>query len=298
MELAMKNKVRSIFSFWVLYSLFITSICSLAYSANASSVLTEIKKVERELDARVGVSIYDVKTKKLWGYNGEARFPLLSTFKTLACAKLLADSDKGNISIYTSVEVNKEALMEYSPILEKYVGKKITLGEACSAAMQMSDNTAANIILTSIGGPQELTKFMLSIGDSVTRLDRIEPSLNEALAADVRDTTSPNAMTKTLNTLLFGTVLSTESKAKLKQWMVENKVSGNLFRSELPSGWYIADRSGAGGSGSRAITAIIWSNERSPLIVSVYLTQTEASFENRNKAIAKIGKEIFKQYLK
>lgn len=139
---------------------------------------------------------------------------------------------------------------------------------------------------------------MLSIGDSVTRLDRIEPSLNEALAADVRDTTSPNAMTKTLNTLLFGTVLSTESKAKLKQWMVENKVSGNLFRSELPGGWYIADRSGAGGNGSRAITAIIWSNERSPLIVSVYLTKTEASFENRNKAIAKIGKEIFKQYLK
>jgi beta-lactamase class A len=293
----MKNKIRSI-SFWVLYSLLTTSICSLAYSANANSVLTEIKTVERELDARVGVSIYDVKAKKLWSYNGEARFPLLSTFKTLACAKLLADSDKGNISIYTSVEVHSEVLMEYSPVLEKYVGKKITLDEACSAAMQMSDNTAANIILTSIGGPQELTKFMLSIGDSVTRLDRIEPSLNEALATDVRDTTSPNAMTKTLNTLLFGTVLSTESKAKLKQWMVENKVSGNLFRTELPSGWYIADRSGAGGNGSRAITAIIWSNERAPLIVSVYLTQTEASFENRNKAIAKIGKEIFKQYLK
>lgn len=120
----MKNKIRSIFSFGVLPTLLLTSICSLAYSANASSVLTEIKKVERELDARVGVSIYDVKTKKLWSYNGEDRFPLLSTFKTLACAKLLVDSDKGNISIYTSVEVHSESLMEYSPVLEKYVGKK------------------------------------------------------------------------------------------------------------------------------------------------------------------------------
>ncbi|HWS40103.1 MAG TPA: class A beta-lactamase [Arenimonas sp.] len=267
-------------------------------NANANSVLTEIKRVERELDARVGVSIYDVKTKKIWNYKGETRFPLLSTFKTLACAKLLADSDAGKTSINRSVQVYKDSLVTYSPALENYADKKITLDEACSAAMRISDNTAANIILTAIGGPQELTKFMVSIGDNITRLDRIEPNLNEALAEDIRDTTTPNAITKTLNTLLFENALSAQSRAKLKQWMMENEVSGNLFRSVLPSGWYIADRSGAGGNGSRAITAVIWSDTHPPLIISVYLTQTQASFDRRNQAIAEIGKEIFKYYLK
>ncbi|MCP3944026.1 MAG: serine hydrolase [Desulfobacteraceae bacterium] len=95
---------------------------------------------------------------------------------------------------------------------------------------------------------------------------------------------------------LFGNVLSQASKEQLKQWMMDNKVSDSLFRSVLPDNWSIADRSGAGGYGSRGITAVVWSKMRSPLIISVYLKQTKASFDERNKAIADIGKEIFTLY--
>ena len=162
--------------------------------------------------------------------------------------------------------------------------------------MIMSDNTATNIVLTGIKGPKALTQFMRSIGDEVTRLDRIEPDLNEALDGDERDTTTPNAMVKSLHTLLFGDLLSENSKAQLKQWMIDNKVTSSLLRSVLPENWSIADRSGAGGNGSRGITAIVWSDKRTPLIISIYLTQTDAPFALRNKSIAAIGKEIFNVY--
>lgn len=160
----------------------------------------------------------------------------------------------------------------------------------------MSDNTAANIVLSGIKGPLSLTRFMRSIGDKVTRLDRIEPDLNEAVDGDKRDTTTPNAIVKSLETLLFGDVLSQSSKNQLKQWMMDNKVTGSLLRSVLPENWSIADRSGAGGYGSRGITAVVWSDKRTPIIISIYLTQTDASFAQRNKAIADIGKEIFTVY--
>ena len=172
----------------------------------------------------------------------------------------------------------------------------MSLKEACSATMITSDNTAANLVLTGIKGPEALTQFMRSIGDDDTRLDRIEPDLNEAIDGDKRDTTTANAMVKSLHTLLFGDVLSKVSKAQLKQWMIDNKVTGSLLRSVLPEKWSIADRSGSGGYGSRGITAVVWSDKRTPLIISIYLTQTDASFAQRNKAIAEIGKEIFIVY--
>jgi beta-lactamase class A len=264
--------------------------------ANANPIIEKIKQVESELSARVGVSVYDVSSKQLWDYDGDVRFPLMSTFKTLACAKLLSDVDNGDQSFDSSVVIKDSSLITWSPVTKKHVGESFSLKQACSAAMIMSDNTAANIVLDGINGPSALTKFMRSIGDEVTRLDRIEPYLNEAIDGDVRDTTTPNAIVKSLHELLFGNVLSESSKNQLKMWMMDNKVSDSLLRSSLPNDWSIADRSGAGGYGSRGITAVVWSGKRTPLIISIYLTQTDASFDERNKAIAGIGKKIFTFY--
>ncbi len=93
----------------------------------------------------------------------------------------------------------------------------------------------------------------------------------------------------TLNELMYGDTLSQASKATLKGWMMDNKVSDGMFRSILPSGWNIADESGAGAYGSRAITAIVWSEHRAPLIISVSLTETEFTLQQRDKVINEVG---------
>lgn len=51
----------------------------------------------------------------------------------------------------------------------------------------------------------------------------------------------------------------------------------------------IADRTGAGGNGTRAIAAAIWPPEREPIIAAIYITETHASFDERKKVIAEIG---------
>ncbi|AXH60562.1 class A beta-lactamase [Acinetobacter sichuanensis] len=282
------------------FVVFVSLLSSLTLSIPANSspdlIVNSIKEVEQNLGAKVGVSIYSVSDGYLWHYNGDSRFPLMSTFKPLACAKLLHDVETAKLSIDRSVKIEEQDLITWSPITEKLVGESFSLKQACTAALVMSDNTAANIVLDGISGPSELTLFMKELGDEVTRLDRIEPHLNEARSGDERDTTTPNAIVKSLGKLLYGEKLSSGSKEQLIEWMAGNKVSDSLLRSVLPEGWSIADRSGAGGFGSRGITAAIWSNEQQPLIVAIYLTQTEASFDERNKAIAKIGREIFASY--
>lgn len=278
----------------LLYSslLFTTSF---AY-ASTSTLDESISAIEERISGRVGVSVLDTETKQSWDYNGDKRFPMMSTFKTIACAKMLQDSDNGHLDKNTGIKVEAGKLIVWSPITKKLTGETITVEKACEATMLMSDNTAANIVLQQIGGPNGVTTFLRSIGDDTTQLDRMEPELNQAIDGDSRDTTTPNAIVKTLNNLLLGEVMTDLSKAQLKSWMQNNKVSDPLLRSVLPKNWLIADRSGAGGNGSRGITAIIWNERREPLIISIYLTQTELSMTERNLVITEIGTKIFKEY--
>ena len=255
-----------------------------------------IEKVESRVSARIGVAVYDTATNEMWSYKGDERFPMMSTFKTLACANLLYDSENEGLDLESKVRVESNELIAWSPITKEFVGKDISLKDACTATMEMSDNTAANIVLAGIDGPNGLTEFLRSIGDRETRLDHIEPDLNHARPSDVRDTTTPNTMVKTLNDLVYGNVLSEASKAQLKTWMKDNKVSDGMIRSILPDGWNIADRSGAGAYGSRAITAIVWSETRAPLIISISLTETELTIPERDTVINEIGELIFDDY--
>lgn len=291
------NKIHGV-TYMKFLLVFLLLIPSVVFASNAKfqKVEQHVKAIEAFLSARIGVAVLDTQNGEYWDYNGNQSFPLTSTFKTIACAKFLYDAEKGKINPNSTVEIKKTDLVTYSPVTEKLVGREITLDDACFATMTTSDNTAANIILSAVGGPEGVTDFLRQIGDKETRLDRIEPELNEGKLDDLRDTTTPKAIASTLNKLLFGSALSEMNQKKLKSWMANNQVTGNLLRCALPAGWNIADRSGAGGFGARSITAVLWSKHQSPIIVSIYLAQTEASMEDRNDAIIKIGRSIFEVY--
>ncbi|EOX4456080.1 CARB family carbenicillin-hydrolyzing class A beta-lactamase [Vibrio diabolicus] len=269
-------------------------VCStLSY---ASQLSEDISLIEQQTSSRIGVSVWDTQTDERWDYRGDERFPLMSTFKTLACATMLSDMDSGKLSKNATAKVDERSIVVWSPVMDKLVGQNTRVEHACEAAMLMSDNTAANLVLNEIGGPKAVTMFLRSIGDKATRLDRLEPRLNEATPGDNRDTTTPNAMVNTLRTLIEGETLSYESRVQLKIWMQDNKVSDSLMRSVLPTGWSIADRSGAGGHGSRGINAIIWKENHRPVYISIYVTETELSLQARDQLIAQISQLILQKY--
>ena len=131
-----------------------------------------------------------------------------------------------------------------------------------------------------------------SLGDAVTRLDRIEPDLNEAIAGDPRDTTSPAAMLSNLHALVLGNVLTASSKDQLTRWLPGNKTGDTRLRAGLPSGWRVGDKTGSGERGTTNDVGIIWPPERAPVLVSIYLTETSAGAEQRNATLAAVGRAV------
>ena len=154
----------------------------------------------------------------------------------------------------------------------------------------MSDNTAGNLLLDSFGGPAGLTGYLRSLGDLVTRLDRWETALNEAVPGDPRDTTTPLAMLETLRKLLLGDALSSASREQLIAWLIANKTGDKRLRAGVPAGWRVGDKTGSGERNTANDVAVIWPPGRPPIIAAAYYTQSRASDDERNAVIAEIGR--------
>lgn len=262
-----------------------------------TETLNKVKDAENKLSARVGYAELDLTSGMiLESYRPEERFPMMSTFKVLLCSAVLSRVDSGKEQLDRRVHYRQSDLVEYSPVTEKHLTAGMTVGELCRAAITMSDNTAANLLLSTIGGPQALTVFLRKTGDHVTRLDRWETELNQAAPGDERDTTTPEAMAETLNKLLTGKILTVASRQQLMDWMVADNVAGPLLRAVLPAGWFIADKSGADERGSRGIIAALGPDGKPSRIVVIYLTGTQATMDERNRQIAEIGASLIKHW--
>jgi beta-lactamase class A len=252
----------------------------------------ELKRLEAASGGRLGVALLDGNGGPPLGWRGDERFPMCSTFKVVASAALLHRIDIEQERLERHVTYTKADLIPNSPVTEKHVGAGLTLAQLCEAAITLSDNTAGNLLLAAIGGPAGLTAFAASLGDRITRLDRTEPTLNEAIPDDPRDTTTPNAMAATLSKLVLGAALSTASRAQLVAWMVANKTGDTRLRAGLPHGWRVGDKTGTGERGTANDIAVIWPLDRPPVIVTAFLTGAPGDATAKNTVIANVARAV------
>lgn len=249
--------------------------------------------IEATTGGRLGVAVWDTGSGLRAGQRADERFPLCSTFKVLAAGAVLQRVDAGHEDLARRIRFGKDQLVHYSPVTELHAdGAGMSLGEICAAALDYSDNTAGNLLLETLGGPPAITRFARSLGDPVTRLDRSETSLNDALPGDPRDTTSPKAMLRDLHALLLGNVLSPASRGQLLAWMTACTTGARRLRAGVPADWQVADKTGSGDHGTANDIGILAPPGRAPVLVTVYLTQTRLAWAQLDPVIAEVGAAV------
>ncbi|MGG1948593.1 class A beta-lactamase [Trinickia sp. NRRL B-1857] len=270
-----------------------TSSPSPALALKAQAIEAELASIEKGVDGRLGVAIHDLQTGLSAGHRASERFPMCSTFKLMLAASVLARVDSHQENLERRIVFGRDRLEHYAPVTSRHVGAPgMTVAELCDAAVTMSDNTAANVLLDTIGGPPGLTAFMRRLGDTVTRLDRTEPTLNTAIPGDLRDTTTPVAMLGSMRGVLLDDALSPASRAQLLSWAVGNRVGDARLRAGVPRDWRVADKTGTGDYGTTNDIGILWPQERAPVLVTVYLTETQAPAAAREAAIAEVARSV------
>ena len=261
-----------------------------AAPADAARFTDALRQTEADSGGRLGVAMLDTASGTLYAYRGDEAFPMCSTFKCLLAAQVLARVDRGDEQLARPIAVRAADLVPYAPVTQPRVGgAPLSVAELCEAAITLSDNVAANLLLQSGGGPPALTAWLRGLGDTSTRLDRIEPHLNAAEPGDPRDTTTPVAMLRTLQKLALGDALSPASRGLLVRWLLANRTGDKKLRAGLPADWKVGDKTGAGGHGSNNDVAVAWPPGRAPLLVTAYLTGTAADQDRRDQAVAAVG---------
>jgi beta-lactamase class A len=265
----------------------------LTLPALADDAAAMLAGLERRSGGRLGVAALDTASGRRTGHRSDERFPLCSTFKFLAAALVLARVDRGQERLDRRVVFSEKDLVTYSPITKDHVGPGgLSVSEICEAAVTLSDNTAGNLMLASFGGPSALTAYARTLGDALTRLDRIETALNEATPGDPRDTTTPDAMLGDMQRLLVGDMLSVDSRRQLADWLLASKTGAKRLRTGLPPDWRVGDKTASGSNGTANDIAIAWPPGRAPILIAVYFTGSTIADEARSDVIAEAGRIV------
>jgi beta-lactamase class A len=245
----------------------------------------------RAANIRIGVAAIDVSTNRRVDYRADERFVMCSTFKVLAVAAVLKRVDEKKETLDRVMKYGEAQLLSYAPVTRARVKEGgMTLEALCAATMEQSDNTAANLLLEAIGGPEKVTELARNLGDKFTRLDHTEPELNIARPGKEDDTTTPAAMCGTLQRLLTSEFLSVASREKLEGWMQRNQTGATLIRAAVPSNWQVGDKTGRSGDGATNDIAVLRPPQGGPIFIAIYTVDPAESQEARNQLVAEVAK--------
>lgn len=273
----------------------LASLCCLAQAQvktqqDQQQFAERIADLEKQNGGRLGVAVISLSGERLLSVRGNERFAMCSTFKALLGAAVLARVDAQRESLGRMISYQESDLLDYAPITkDNLAAGGMSIAALNEASIQYSDNTAANLLLDTIGGPAALTAFLRSLGDTTTRLDRNEPSLNTNLANDDRDTSTPSAMASSMQKLFYGKTLSLTSKEQLKAWMFGNTTGDARLKAGFDKNWLIGDKTGTGPHGAVNDIAIVYPRGLPPFVIAVFNTGSSASAEVKNKVIADVA---------
>lgn len=280
----------------------LVALCSIAATACASSTRAttpsasqpgSLAEIESRVGGRVGAFALDTGTGRTLAHRENERFAMCSTFKWALAAAVLAMVDRSEAKLDERIPYGQADLLETAPVTREHVAEgALTIEALACAVLTVSDNTAANLLLAKVGGPEGMTRFFRAQGDPVTRLDRNEPTMSTNDPGDVRDTTSPQAMVGLMRAVLCGDVLSRPSRDRLLDGMRACATGRNRLRAGLPAGWAVADKTGTGYNGACNDLAIATPPGRPPILIAAYLSDSDAEGDMLEGAHATIARLV------
>ncbi|TNE59761.1 MAG: class A beta-lactamase [Alphaproteobacteria bacterium] len=270
----------------------------MGFAKDLAPVTQALADLEARVGGRLGAAFLDTATGKVIGHRLLERFGMCSTFKASLAGLILREADLGLLSLADKVPYTEDDMVPYAPVTTKNLAQGYMTVEALAEAAQVtSDNVAANLLLKLIDGPEGFTARLRTLGDETTRLDRNEPYMNLVPPGETRDTTTPEAMARTLARLTLGEALTPASREKLVHWMEITRTGRHRLRAGLPEGWRAGDKTGTGlAEGVPNMTndiAVIWPPRRAPIVVTAYYVSPGVFDEMRpedNAVLAEVGR--------
>lgn len=283
--------------------------------------------------ARLGVALVDLDDGALWSWRGGEPFPMQSVYKLPIALAAFDGVDRGALRLDQEVAIGRAELsIAWSPIARAFTGgpRTYTLLQLLEHALQLSDNTASDVLLQLVGGPAAVTALLRRHGIEGMRVDRPErelqtdarglppfrpewsqgPALAAAVAAlpqarrrealraylaDPRDTATPEATARLLARLGRGELLSAASTAALLGILDGTRTGAERLKAGVPPGARVAHKTGTAadvlGIGPAVNdVGIVTLPGGRRIAVAVYLSGSDRPPAERERSLAEVAR--------
>jgi beta-lactamase class A len=278
--------------------LFTISSVTHALSPDANKAVDQLSSLEKTFDGKIGVYAIDTSNHHVIAYRSLERFPVQSTMKLMSVAALLKQSTAKKNLLQEKINYTKNDLaIVWHPVTGQHLANGMTLEELSEAAISYSDNTAINLIIKKLGGPEAITQFATSIDNKTFNIVHYDGDLNSD-PNNEQDTSTPKDMAISIQKLMLGNILTTSEQNKLMTWMRNNTAGYKRIRSGTPIGWVVADKTGSGDYGIANDIGMLWSPTCKPIIIAIYTVQNKKDAKRRDDIVASTTQIIFDEFSK
>jgi beta-lactamase class A len=302
--------------------------------ANERAVQAEIRRVAMALDGVIGVAAWrlDGHGSPVL-FNADETFPMASTFKVAVAGAVLDKVERHELSLEQMISIEPDQMIVSEILADRFIhpGVSISVYNLLELMLTESDNTATDLLVAAVGGAEAVTSWVRKQGVEAFRVDGTtdailrrfvglprEGSFPAALAAaiksdpdlesktllpnpdfddDPRDSATPRAMGQLLHRMFGGKALDKESTAILTAMMERCRTGQGRLAGRMPPGTVVAHKTGTLGGTVNDVGVVGLPDDGGRFVIVVFLKKSAAPVEQRERAIAEIGRSIRDYYL-
>ncbi|HEX5870343.1 MAG TPA: class A beta-lactamase [Longimicrobium sp.] len=303
-------------------------------AADSGALDSVFTAIERQSGGELGVAARVVENGRTVGHRDGEPFPMASTYKLPIALAVLAQVDSGRITLDDTVRLTPaDYRLGPGPVSERLPasGGTVTVRRMIESMMMFSDNTATDALMKLAGGPLAVMAHLRARGVEGMRVDRYEGQVyldyngvteapppvewtpqrvrggidsvpaaqkqaaRERFFADVRDTSTPDAMATLLAQLQRGEGISPASRGFLLDAMRRSPTGTRRIRAGVPRGVEVADKTGTIGRTTNDV-ALVTLPDGKHLALAVFVRNSARTNEQVEPSIAAAARAVYEHF--
>ena len=238
--------------------------------------------------------------------NAHGHPPMQSTFKLPLAIVVLQQVEHGKLTLDQPIRFlpSDRYPGTYSPLQDAHpdANVDVPLSDLLQLSVGKSDNTASDILLRILGGPQAVQESMNKFGLQTIHVRDSERGLHDDFQAQYRNDAEPAAMVALLRLLADHSPLNTEHTALLNRWITESSTGPHRIKGLLPADTSVAHKTGTSGERNSMAPAtndigLITLPNGQRLAIAIFVTDSHADEATRDGIIARIAKAVYDRAL-
>lgn len=317
----------------VVFLVAMLSVAALAQSSNPAlqRLEREVARLGKASGGITGATAIHIETGRRVSLNGNDRFPMASSYKVPIAVQLLTLVDQGKVRLDQMIELKASDLHPGSGTLTNLFNKPgvaLSVRNLMELMLLISDNSATDVCLRLAGGGEAVTARMKELGITgitvsrptiglisdwlgVTEADwsseelKYKRTLNDEerkaaakkFDADLRDTSTPEAMADLLVKIYRKNILKRESAELLYDIMRRCQTGDARLKGILPADTEVAHKTGTIGGTTNDVGIITLPDNAGHVAIAVFIKSSEKEMAQRERVIAEIARAVHDYFL-